>query len=563
MERKKTLKIGSSNYKNFILSNGYFVDKTLFIQEIIDTHYEVLLIPRPRRFGKSMNLSMLRYYFDAGEKDSAQLFEPFQIWQTGTHYTSKQGKYPVIYLTLKGGKATTFEKSQAHIFNILTEVYREFRWLLDKNILDKDEVIEYLSITAGTATSTVYANALKKLSKYLYSYYGEQVLILMDEYDAPIHTGFHHGYYNQIIELMKSLMGNTFKDNNYLYKGIITGILRIAKESIFSDLNNPGIFTILKSAFDDKFGFTKPEVQQLLNYFDLGTHYDQVESWYNGYKFGKAINIYNPWSIINYIAQHEDGFQTFWVNTSSDDLLKSRIIEKGATDIRTNIELLIKGETIQVPIDENITFSDFYEDREILWSLLLFCGYLSPVKQVGAEEDHELCIPNYEIKILFKKIILEWFKKEIKVRHATLRAMAKSLKENRIHDFKHYFKKIMSDTFSYFDVNTEPERVYQAYVLGLLGIMGDEYIIKSNRESWHGRYDILLLPRKNNDYGVIIEIKQLKKDAAAKRIQVEIADALKQITKNKYYKELVAHKVQNRIEMAMVFVGKDVHLDVN
>ena len=563
MQRKKTLQIGSSNFKDFIESDGYFVDKTLLIQEVIDTHFKVLLIPRPRRFGKSINLSMLKSYFDAGEKDTAKLFESFKIWQAGEYYTSKQGKYPVIHLSLKGGKATTFEKSQTHIFSILTDVYREFSWLLETDTLDVNEKNDFSQIAARTADASLYDSALKKLSKYLSEYYGEKVLILMDEYDAPIHTGFYHGYYNQIIELMKSLMGNTFKDNDALYKGVITGILRIAKESIFSDLNNPGIFTILSATFDDKFGFTEEEVHKLLTYYDLAQNSEQVKKWYDGYTFGHTDHIYNPWSIINYIARHTEGFKPYWVNTSSDDLIKSRIIEKEATEMRSSIEKLLLGETVPRRIDENIVFSDFDEDRELLWSLLTFCGYLSPVEQVGAEEDHELRIPNYEIKLLFKNIILEWFRKELKVRQSTLRAMAKSLKENRIPDFKRYFKKIMGDTFSYFDTNTEPERVYQAYVLGLLGIMGDEYVIKSNKESGLGRYDILLLPRNNNNYGIIIEIKQLKKTASADRIKVELSDALKQITKNKYYKELIAHKVQNRIEMAMVFVGKEVHLEMN
>ena len=560
MQRKKTLQIGSSDFKDFIESDGYFVDKTLLIQELIDTHYKVLLIPRPRRFGKSINLSMLKYYFDAGAQDNVTLFEPFKIWKAGAYYTSKQGKHPVIHISLKGGKATTFETSQSHIFSILTEIYIDFSWLLKEDILEQTERTDFSKIADRSADASLYTLALKKLSKYLYNYYGEKVLILMDEYDAPIHTGFYHGYYNQIIELMKSLMGNTFKDNKYLYKGVITGILRIAKESIFSDLNNPGIFTILSPTFADKFGFNKEEVQDLLTYYDLAQDFEQVEQWYDGYTFGHTNHIYNPWSITNYIARHTEGFKTWWVNTSSDDLIKDRIIEKSAADVRSNIEQLLLGNTIQQRIDENIIFTDFTEDKEILWSLLTFCGYLSPVKAIK-QKDYALKIPNFEIQELFREIIIEWFKKGLKVRQTTLRAMSKSLMENRIPDFKKYFKKIMADTFSYFDVNTEPERVYQAYVLGLLGIMGDEYVIKSNRESWHGRYDILLLPRNNNDYGIIIEIKQLKKDASPARIQVELADALKQITTNKYYKELVAHKVQNRIEMAMVFVGKEVYLD--
>lgn len=560
MQRKKTLKIGSSDFRNFIEGNGYFVDKTLFIQELMDNPYDVVLLPRPRRFGKSINLSMLKYYFDAGEKDTAKLFKPFKIWQTGTYYTNRQGKHPVIHVSLKGGKATSFKTSQAHIFSILTQLYEQFNWIQTKDILTSSEKNKFKQIVYGEATPTLYYNSIKDLSDYLERYYQEKVLILMDEYDAPIHTGFYHGYYDEIIELMKSLMENTFKDNPYLYKGVITGILRIAKESIFSDLNNPGIFTILQSAFSDRFGFVKEEVQDLLAYYDLAQDFPKVETWYDGYQFGKQSGIYNPWSITNYIAQQEDGFNTFWVNTSSDDLIKTRIREKEAIEVRTSIEHLLKGESVTKYLNQNIVFSDFEEDKELLWSLLTFCGYLSPIHQVGAEEAHSLRIPNYEIRLLFKQIIIDWFKKDLKIRQTTLRNLANSLRHNRLQDFEKYFKQIMGDTFSYFNINTEPERVYQAYVLGLLGIMGDDYIIKSDRESGDGRYDILLLPKNQKDYGVIMEIKQLDKKATTAAIDKELTTALQQIHDNKYYKELKAHQITNRLELAILFVGKEVFL---
>ena len=396
--------------------------------------------------------------------------------------------------------------------------------------MSSEEATIFKNILAGKADLSNYLFSLQKLSKYLYKYYGEKVLILMDEYDAPIHTGFTHGYYEEIIALMKSLMGNTFKDNDYLYKGVITGILRIAKESIFSDLNNPSIFTLLSHSFADKFGFTETEVQDILQYFDLAQDFDKIKEWYDGYLMGNVNHIYNPWSIINYIARHTEGFKPYWVNTSSDDLIKSRIIEKEAHYVRKQIEKLIKGESIEAIVDENIVFSDFNERKEILWSLLVFCGYLGIAEELGRKE-YVLKIPNYEIKILFQDIVLEWLDKELQIRYRTLKSMAKSLTNNKIKEFERHFKKIMGDTFSYFDTNTEPERVYQAYVLGLLGIMGDDYIIKSNRESGAGRYDILLLPRKKQDYGIIIEIKQLEKDASKKSIEKQLSDALKQITK--------------------------------
>lgn len=558
----KQVKIGTSDYRSFIKNNGYFLDKTLFIKEVIDNAHEIILLPRPRRFGKTFNLSMLRYFFDASLEETAPLFEPYLIWKEDDYYTQQQGKYPIIHLSLKGGKATNFEKSQTDIYNILAEVYRPYRWLLKGNILSEDEKKQFQDILYLKATPTIYETSLKKLSEYLHRFYKKEVLILMDEYDAPIHTGFHHGYYDDIIELMKSLMGHTFKDNPYIYKGVITGILRIAKESIFSDLNNPGIFTLLNYDFADKFGFTEQEVQMLLNDFDLGDHFVAVKEWYDGYNIGNVKHLYNPWSVINYVDKYREGFKPYWANTSSDELIKSRIIDKEAYDLRTSIEQLIKGETIVRYINENIIFSDFEEDKEILWSLLLFSGYLSPIQEIDWKE-YEIKIPNYEIKTLFKEIIVEWFRKSLKVRQTTLRAMTKSLINNQIEAFKKHFKEVMADTFSYFDIHTEPERVYQAYVLGLLGMLTDDYVIKSNRESGKGRYDIMLLPKQNSKYGIIIEIKQLDKDASPKRIDAELSDALKQITNNKYYKELIAHHIHNRVEMAMVFVGKEVYIDVN
>lgn len=564
MQKRKLLKIGPSDFKKLIEGNGYFVDKTLFIKEVIDNGHEVIVIPRPRRFGKSLNLSMLQYYFDITKKESTKLFETFKIWNETDFYTQQQGKYPVIYLSLKAAKASNFEDSITFFKQILKNLFEEHRYLLVSKTLSPQEQIEFEQILAGTATTATCLFSLRNLSKYLYHFYGEKkrVLILLDEYDAPIHTGFEHGFYDKIIEMMRSFMGNTFKDNSYLYKGVITGILRISSESIFSDLNNPGIFSILNYDFADKFGFTVSETKTLLSYFQLEKDFEKVKEWYDGYKIGEVENLYNPWSITNYIVKHREGFKPYWGNTSSDHLIKSRIIEKEAFGVRKTIEQLIKGQSVSKYIDENIIFSDFHEDKELLWSLLVFCGYLSPVQKNDLNE-YQISIPNYEIKTLFKKFVLEWFKKELKITQTTLKAMVNSLKKNQIKTFEKHFKKVMQDTFSYFDVNTEPERVYQAYVLGLLGIMGDDYIIKSNRESGEGRYDILLLPRKNYEYGIIIEIKQLDKDASKKRIDVEIADALKQIQKNKYHKELIAHKINNRIEMAMVFVGKMVYLEVS
>ncbi|MEM8527208.1 MAG: AAA family ATPase [Bacteroidota bacterium] len=559
MRRKKNLQIGLSDFRHLIDENGYFVDKTLLIKELIDTGYHVLLMPRPRRFGKSLNLSMLKYYFDYREKDTKALFEPFKIWQQEEYYKKEQGNRPVIHFSLKSGKATTFEQSREAIYAVITNIYNDFHWLLETDVLNDGEVAKFKQILLSKATPAMYEEGIKDLTQYLHRHSGEKVLVLLDEYDAAIHAGFYYDFYDEIIALMKSILGSTFKDNIYLYKGVITGILRVAKESIFSDMNNPGIFTVLSNDFSDKFGFTEEEVKDLTDFFELQEDFDLIKEWYNGYRIGEVTNIYNPWSIVNYIARRSEGFKSYWGNTSSDDIIRSSITAKENDQLRISVEKLIKGESIVRVINENITFPEFYNDADIFWSLLTFSGYLTPSNQLSRDE-FALRIPNYEIRILFQNIILYWFKKDLKLQRTTLRKMTNGLTQKRLPEFEEAFQKIMGDTFSYFDIHTEPERVFQAYVLGLLGILSDDYIIKSNRESGRGRYDILLLPKDKTRYGIIMELKQISNEATDNQINATLEEGLRQIQSNKYYKELEAQDIAERLEMAIVFVGKEAHL---
>ncbi|MEM1325701.1 MAG: AAA family ATPase [Bacteroidota bacterium] len=559
MQQQKNLQIGVSDFRHLIDEGGYFVDKTLLIKELVDSGFHVSLIPRPRRFGKSLNLSMLKYYFDYRKKDTQPLFEPFQIWQAGERYRQEQGSRPVIHFSLKSGKTPDFEQSKRSIHLTITNVYHSFRWLLEEGTLTETEKSKFNSILSDKADDSSYYGSIKELSKYLYRHSGKKVLILLDEYDAAIHAGFYYDYYDEIITLMKSILGNTFKDNEYLYKGVITGILRVAKESIFSDMNNLGVFTVLSSFFSDKFGFTSEEVRELLSHFGYGEEYAEVKAWYDGYRFGKTEDIYNPWAIVNYIARHTDGFQSYWGNTSSDDIIKSSISDKNNTALRNSVEQLIQGGTITRRLNENITFPDFYSDPTIFWSLLTFSGYLTPAEQLTRTE-YILRIPNYEIQILFQEIILTWLRIDLKIRETTMRKMTKGLTENRFAEFEEAFRSIMNDTFSYFDIHTEPERVYQAYVLGLLGMLSDHYVIKSNREAGKGRYDIMLLPKDKSQYGVLMELKQLEKEATEAKIQAALTDALSQIERNQYYQALQAQDISERLDVAIVFVGKEVYL---
>jgi len=556
----KKLDLGNSDFKSIIENDNYFVDKSLFIKEIIDTQKQVLLIPRPRRFGKTLNLSMLKYYFDITEKDNAKLFENLAVWKSEDEIKEKQGKYPVIFLSFKDAKETSWTECLNLIINELSELYTEHKYLLESSALADNEKNEYQRILDKSAENVEYQRSIKKLSKYLESYHNQKVMILVDEYDTPIQAGYRK-FYDDVISFMRNLLSGAFKDNKYLYKGVITGILRVSRESIFTGLNNVSVYTVLDNRFSNQFGFTEQEVKQILQDFKVETPYEQIKLWYDGYHFGNTFDIYNPWSILNYVYDVESGFKPFWVNTSSDELLKERLKERDANYTREEILKLINGGEIEKTIDENFVFPDMDTDKELLWSLLTFSGYLTMVTKNGIN-DYTLKIPNYEIKFVFKNIILKWLNVDVQIRKSLLIETTKYLTNNEIAKFEKGFRSIIGDTFSYFDVKSEPEYVYQSYVLGLLAIVGDDYIIKSNRESGEGRYDILMIPHDRSKYGIVIEIKQLpklkseKEANLVKRINAKIAEAKAQIEANEYYRELVDNKVDRIVKLPIVFVGK-------
>jgi len=557
----KRLKIGTSDFRNTIEANGYYVDKTLLIKEVIDSEHEVLLFPRPRRFGKTLNLSMLRYFFDLNQKNTAALFTDLKIWQEEEKYRSMQGKYPVIYLTLKDIKNESFDEFVSSIKYLIIKLFEEHDYLLNSEVLRASEKMRYEQIISEKESTKIYENSLKDLSDYLYRFHNKKVVILIDEYDTPIHTAFYYNYYDKVISFMRNFLSAAFKDNVYLYKGVITGILRVSRESIFSGLNNLGVYSILSYHFSDKFGFTETETKDLLTYFKLIDNYEDIKKWYNGYKFGDTENIYNPWSIVNYVAKSAEGCQAHWVNTSSDELIRNRITEKNAESIRQDIEKLIKGETLSKILDENIVFANLDSEKELLWSLLTFSGYLTILKQEG--DFHYIKIPNYEIQTLYRMIILDWLNISVKFSKSLLYETTTNLLENKIVEFEKNFKRLLGDTLSYFDISNEAEKIYHAYMLGMLAITRGEYLVKSNRESGDGRYDILLMPLESDKYGVVIEIKTLTKEATKEQIDAKLTEALAQISENEYYKELIDNNIGKRIELGIVFAGKNIAVRAN
>jgi len=564
MQKRKELNMGYSDFKNIIENDNYYVDKSLLIREVIKSEKAVLLLPRPRRFGKTLNLSMLRHFFEINKPENEKLFTGLKIWQTEPEITEKRGKFPVIYLSFKDAKKNTWDGTFEHIKAEIVNLYKQHLYLLKDDFLTDFEKIEFNEILYKKASEVTYENSLKQLSEYLHRFHKQQVVILLDEYDTPIQAGYKK-FYEEVISFMRSLMSGAFKDNDYLYKGMITGILRVSRESIFSGLNNVSVFSILDDEFSTLFGFTEPETKQILQDFDVPTDYAEIKKWYDGYKFGDTTDIYNPWSILNFAKTHKKGFKPFWVNTSSDDLVKELLHGRDANYTREQLLRLINNETIEKTINENFVFPDLEKDSELLWTLLTFSGYLTTKNKTGVNY-FSLAIPNYEIKFVFQNIILNWFNTEIKVKQTLLIETTKHLINNEIVQFEKGFKKIMGDTFSYFDLQGEPENVYQSYVLGLLAIIGDDYIIKSNRESGAGRYDIMLIPHDHSKFGIVIEIKQIarKKDETDEkyyeRINAKITEASMQIVQNKYYKELIDNKIENIIKLPIVFAEKEPYI---
>ncbi len=566
MGNKKRIRIGSSDFKSMIETNSYYVDKSLFIEEVLETGNDVMLLPRPRRFGKTLNMSMLKEYFDIQHPDNYKLFENLKIWQCSEAIKSEQGKYPVIFLSLSSIEGRNWDECYKPITELIAGLFLEHNYLLDSEKLDEIEKKSYINILNKTADVSSYKGSLKFLSNLLHRYYDEKVVILMDEYDVPIQSSYGK-YYDDSVNFMRSFMRGAFKDNSSLKKGVITGIMRVSRESIFSGLNNIGVFSILHDEFSDKFGFTSEEMSEMLDYYDIPTsERSKIRTWYDGYTFGETENIYNPWSVLVLLAGKKMRFLPHWANTSSNDLIKQEIKHKNNEEIRSDIMKLLNGQTIKKEIEENFVFPELESDKELVWTLFLFGGYITVADKIS-ESTYLLRIPNYEVKNIFTKTIKNWFRLDVKLKRRQLEAMTDALLENDLVNFEKNFKNIISGVFSYHDTAENQEYVYHSYLLGLFAVMSDEYISKSNRESGEGRYDIMLIPREKdkNPKGFVFEIKRTDKQKINEkdtdfydRINNLITKALDQINKNQYCTDLLDYGIaeENIIKIPIVFGGK-------
>ncbi len=566
MGNKKIITKGTSDFRKIIESNSYYVDKSLFVKEIIESGDEVILIPRPRRFGKTLNMSMLNEYFDIAQPDNDKFFKDLKIWQCSDEIKSARGKYPVIFISFLDAEGDTWKECYSQVKTIISELFNKHSYLLDGNILKEHEKTKYIKILNETASKTDYKNSIKILSQYLHRFYNQKVIILIDEYDAPLQSAYNK-YYEKAIGFMRSLLRGALKDNSNLYKGIITGIMRVSRESIFSGLNNVGVFTILQNNFADKFGFTEEEVKDLIRYVGIKDEfYDKVREWYDGYKFGNIDNIYNPWSVLSFVISNPLKFREYWANTSSNDLIKEEIKNKNNAQMRSEILKLINGETIEKELEENFVFKDFKKRKSLIWTLFLYSGYITVEEEISGA-NYSLRIPNYEVRTIFQRTIREWFEDGIDKR-IEIEDMLKALSNNCLSMFEKNLKNVVSGVFSYYDTAKDQEYIYHAYLLGLFAFASDDYIIKSNRESGEGRYDIMLVPRnrERNKHGIVIEIKSIEKQKEnedtkefQERIDREIKKAIGQIDRKKYYTELVSLGINecDIVKVPIVFAGKE------
>lgn len=549
--------IGVSDFKVLRLKDNYFIDKSLFIKDIIDNQSSVVLITRPRRFGKTLNMSMLRYYFDCNQKYSDQLFNGLKIMEQEEKYTSKQGYYPCIYMTMKDVNDGDYTNMILSMKTAVLEAYREHRYLLESDKIYEEEKAKITDILWGREDEVTLKNSIKELSGYLYRHYERPVILLIDEYDVPLQNAYVKGFYEETIQFFKTFYGTTFKDNPYIDKTVLTGVSRVAKESIFSGANNFKVYTVLDDEFSDDFGITREEMKKIISDFDIHEDEEEIKKWYDGYVIGKTDGIYNPWSILNYLTDRE--LKPYWVNTSSNDLIK--LILKKSTTVKEKIERLLKDESIEVKVDQETVILGIEENEDNIWGLLVGTGYLKVVETVNlAESIYKVKIPNNEIKELFRSIVKDWFRD--KVIGNDLNSILKDLVTLNLDEFEQKFQILVMQMFSFMDVGENTaENFYHAFVLGMLVALKDSYYVNSNRESGIGRYDIMLEPKDKNENAFIMEFKVFRENRE-KDIQDTLENAKKQIEEKQYEISLRERGFYNITKMVFAFKGKDVKMEV-
>lgn len=557
MSRKLPLPVGTTNYKK-ICEDSYYVDKTLLIKEILDEKVNVALFTRPRRFGKTLNMDMLRTFFEKTAEDTGRYFQDKKIWQQGEKYTSHQGQYPVIFLSLKDIKARKWQYAFDALKYIISVEYMRHSELKRSSELEEADIELYNRIVKNQAGYMEYVFSLQALSRMLHQHHKQAPVIIIDEYDTPIQEGFVNGYYDDAVEFIRSFFSAALKDNPHARQIVMTGILRIAKESIFSGLNNIRVFSVLDKKFSEFFGFTTSEVQQMAAYYEQTDKLPELKAWYDGYKFGDT-EIFNPWSVINYFSNNCQAMP-YWVQTSANTIIQE-ILKTYNDDTYRNLHALLGKTEVQSIVRTNIIYPKLKEPQTNILGFLLMTGYL---KSTGTELDARgdyicrLSIPNKEIKTIYYNEILSLLTEDIG--ENTVMNLANALYDKDAAKIKEALNKFMLKTISYYD--NLKENYYHGLMLGLLAIGESNYDIRSNRESGLGRYDIQLIPKKSALPGIIIEVKAADKDAGVELSKLA-QTALKQIDEKKYDTELCAQGVNDIIKYGVAFKSKTVEIVTN
>ena len=541
-KKKKGLAIGNSDFKEIITQNGYYIDKTKFIEDILEDLSKVKLFTRPRRFGKTLNMSMIKYFFDVeNSEENRKLFDNLYI--SKTEYMDYQGQNPVIFVSMGNAEAENWEKSFFNIKNLISDLYSKFKHIT-KNF-EKRDLIDFENIVLRKKEAN-WENSLKNLSKYLYDYYGKKVIILIDEYDTPMTSAWNEGYYDKSRRFFKSFYSNALKDNEYLQFSIVTGILRVAKEGIFSGLNNLKTYTVLNNKYAENFGLIESEVKEALEYYELDENMEEVRKWYNGYKFGN-IQIYNPWSIINYLNDKE--INIYWINTSDNNLIHSAI-ENADKDLFEELKNIFNNGITEQTVMASSNMDKLKDPQEV-WQLLLFGGYLTVDKKIAMNE-YALKLPNYEVKTFFKDMFIQDLGGS-----SRFKEMIKAFKELDFDRFEEFLNEIFLVSMSYHDIS-KLEKPYHTLILGIMLYLDSEYTVLSNNETGYGRNDLALEPINKNNVGYIFEFKIAKTED---ELEDKAKEALNQIEEKKYPVLLKERGVKEMVHIGMAFYGKKVKVE--
>ena len=561
----RTVGIGNQDYETIRREGYFYIDKTAFIREWWESGDSVTLITRPRRFGKTLNMSMVEQFFSVNYAGRSDLFEGLSIWQE-EKYRRIQGTYPVIALSFAKVKENSYQNARKRICRIIADLYRQFDFLLDSEKLNERDR-ELYRIVSADMEDYVAAESLNALSSLLMRHYGKKVIILLDEYDTPMQEAYIDGYWEELVAFIRNLFNAAFKTNPYLERAIMTGITRVSKESIFSDLNNLKVVTTTSENYADCFGFTEGEVFAALEEYGLSDQKQLVKDWYDGFIFGSKKDIYNPWSIINFLDDKKVG--VYWANTSSNRLV-GKLIREGSASVKKTFEILLSGGTLEMEIDEQIIYSQLLVKKNAVWSLLLASGYLKALDTTFVERlgrtYYKLTLTNREVHIMFESMILDWFSG-----NDDYNDFIKALLLGDVKAMNTYMNRVTQEMFSYFDTGksnrSEPERFYHGFVLGLMVELADRYVVTSNRESGFGRYDVMLEPRRipmaasegGKDNAIILEFK-VQDEEEERELADTVAEALKQIEEKDYQASLIAKGVPRECirKYGFAFCGKKV-----